>query len=160
MVKKEIYHTGFTLIELAISVAIMGILIGGGMVSYIDFNRRQTLQSAAAQVKSTIRAAQSRAVSGEKPTDGTCSQLLGYKVDVGQSDLTISAKCTNDIIVVDTQTLPAGITFNTTNASMLFKSLGGGVDQSATIQLRGFNRAYELNVSGGDISDHGFIQVQ
>jgi prepilin-type N-terminal cleavage/methylation domain-containing protein len=40
------YGKGFTLIELVVSVAIMGMLVGGGIAAYRTFNTKQLVQSA------------------------------------------------------------------------------------------------------------------
>jgi prepilin-type N-terminal cleavage/methylation domain-containing protein len=65
---------GFTLVELLITLAVLGTAVGVGTASYVSFNERQIVQQAAEDFKSNLRIAQQRALSGE--TDSvTCNNL-------------------------------------------------------------------------------------
>lgn len=57
---------GFSLIELLVVISILGLLAGLGIASFSSFNRATRLSNAASQLRSDIRLAQSRALSGDK----------------------------------------------------------------------------------------------
>lgn len=60
------YSRGFSLIELLVVISILGLLAGLGIASFSSFNRASQLSNAASQLRSDIRLAQSRALSGDK----------------------------------------------------------------------------------------------
>lgn len=59
-------NSGFTLIELMVVTAITAILVGGGIAAYNRFNESQILNQAAITLKTNLRDAQNRGLSGEK----------------------------------------------------------------------------------------------
>lgn len=61
---------GFTLVELLVVVAIIGILTSVAVASYNSFNRSQTVKIAALNIKSDLRAAKTDSIAGRK--DATC----------------------------------------------------------------------------------------
>jgi prepilin-type N-terminal cleavage/methylation domain-containing protein len=71
---------GFTLVELLLSIAIILGISGIGVVSYVKYNERETLRQAALVLKSDLRNAQSKAISGEKNQTicGNDNKLLGW----------------------------------------------------------------------------------
>jgi len=144
---------GFTLIELLVAISIIGILFGVGITSYNQFNRRQILEQTARNIKEDLRMAQSKALSGEKPTG--CSGILhGYRVNFYSSNYTIFAICQNPIQIKNF-TLPSGITFSSYPASILFKVLGQGViiTGATDITLSAFSQTRTITVtSSGEIN--------
>lgn len=68
---------GFTLVEILVAIGIMSLIIGIGGISYRDYSNRQQVTSAAREIRSALRLAQTRAFSGEKPS-GCNGNLLSY----------------------------------------------------------------------------------
>ena len=77
---------GFTLIELLVVVGIIVLLVGGGVAAYNNFNQNQILAQATATLRTNLRDAQNRALSGEKVcgpsacggTNSTCGDEAAY----------------------------------------------------------------------------------
>ena len=60
---KVLPNTGFTLIELLIVIALLAVITGASLPSYIGYQKNQTITQAIKQIKSDLRFAQRRAVS-------------------------------------------------------------------------------------------------
>src|SRR5438552_2940773 len=77
-------NKGFTLVELIIVLAVLGILSASGLAAFVDYSRKSAIAAATSDVAITLQTAKSRAQSQVKPVTGSCvSQTLdGYKVTV------------------------------------------------------------------------------
>lgn len=67
---------GFTLIELLVVISIIGIMAAVGIPSFTTFNRSQGLKNTASELKSNLRFAQQKALSGDK--SGCTGTLVGW----------------------------------------------------------------------------------
>lgn len=61
--KAKSLNKGFTLIELLITIGIFGIILTGSWISYLNFQRTNSLDSFSTQILSTIYQAQNQAMS-------------------------------------------------------------------------------------------------
>lgn len=154
--------TGFTLIELIVSVTIMILLVGGGIAAFITFNDKQQLQGSTKMLQTYMRTAQTKARVGDRPED--CDRLLGYQVGVAQgtSTITLAAICgetgNETELVVQTAELANVESIEVEgggNLEVLFKVLHGGTEDSGDITVYSTGGASEtFRVSaGGEISD-------
>lgn len=142
---------GFTLIDLLVTMSIMGILFGLGVAKYNEFNRRQILDQAAQGVKSNLRLAQSKASAGEKPPgwcNGPGQALRGYRVFFSSNTrYLIEAACSNgqfrEAGLVD---LPSGVT-GPGGKSVLFKVLAQGVEKAESVTLLGFGESRTITIT-------------
>jgi prepilin-type N-terminal cleavage/methylation domain-containing protein len=128
---------GFTLIELLVGLAIVGLMVGGGMVSYGTFNKRQQVSTSGKELLVNLRQAQSKVNSGVKTAPGCqAASLIGYTVQASAGSLnqyTIAEKyassCANggtsDTYVVKTVALASGVTFQSA-FTLTFRGLSGG----------------------------------
>lgn len=145
---------GFTLIELLVVVAIAILLTGGGIAAYNNFNQNQILSQAATTLRTTLRDAQSQALSGKKDCsasacggpDGQCDNvgdlpLAGWQVTfTTPRAYTLAGVCgpTPTIFSEVPYSLPAQLQFSTLPSSpILFKAVAQGtnIDSSTTITL-------------------------
>ncbi|MBI4137142.1 type II secretion system protein [Candidatus Roizmanbacteria bacterium] len=56
----------FTLVEILITIAVVGAAVGIGTASYVSFNERQVVEQAALTLRNNFRSIQQRALSGQK----------------------------------------------------------------------------------------------
>lgn len=154
---------GFTLIEMIVAVAIIVIVTGFSIASFIRFNDRQQVQTAARELQLQLRAAQTKARVRETPTG--CSTLERFRVSRSGSVLTTSAVCINggstQVVPVNTWTIPSGITITPATFSVEYKTLHGGAtttpDSPLVLRVAGYD-SYEFEISrGGDIGTGGFV---
>lgn len=153
---------GFTLIEMLVTITIMLLLVGGGLASYLQFDQRQGVITAADQVEVLLRSAQKKARVGDKPSG--CDTLQGYSVDLtsGNGDINLVANClvggAPQDITVTTEQLRATVTAAST-VSIQFNVLAGGVTGAGTVDIQKNDLRYQLEVTqGGEILNNGFVE--
>src|SRR5258706_9884401 len=99
---------GYTLIELIVVIAIIGLMTGASIAGFNTLNKRQTVLNGGRELMSVMRTAQQRAASGIKPTQ--CDHLVGYKVSgsANSSSYSLSTVCTDITAVIKSYKLPTG----------------------------------------------------
>ena len=126
---------GFTLIEVLISLTIIGLLFGFGFANFRDYSRRQQLLSVARNLKGQIRLVQSKASAGEKPDDIKCNgtnTLSSYSFQiVSTTSYRTVANCMGGNVTIKTENLPDGISMSPTSGIISFKVLGQGTNITA-----------------------------
>lgn len=147
---------GYTLIEILVAIGIISLIFSFGYAGLREFSQRQVLISAGRSLRNDLRLAQSKAISGEKPTG--CSVLDGYRVKVSSNTYSILAVCAKVEMSVnkDNIEIPEGITAST--KSITFKALGEGTDLpkgsilTITLAQTATGRTLDIVVtSGGEI---------
>lgn len=109
------YRQGYSIIELLIVVVIMGFLAALVIPSFSNFQQDQDLKLTAEEMKSNIRLAQSRSLSGSKGTTCAASDtLLGWYFAVqsgaNQNTYSIAGVCkstSNNVIAFNAETKTA-----------------------------------------------------
>lgn len=128
---------GFTLIELIVVAAIIVTLTGLGIAGYNSFNQKQILKQSAEEVKSNLRDAQNRALSGEKVYPDCDNRVLNYWVFTitSATEYKIEGSCDSSTFGSKSFTLPNGLTFTTTGINIYFKPLAHGTTNSTTVTI-------------------------
>ena len=117
---------GFTLIEILISLTIIGLLFGFGFANFRDYSQRQQLLSVARNIQGELRLIQGKASAGEKPIG--CDTLSSYSFLINAASYQIAAVCGSGNMIIKTEDLPSGITLTATGDNpVLFKILGQGI---------------------------------
>jgi prepilin-type N-terminal cleavage/methylation domain-containing protein len=124
----------YTLIEVLVSLTIVGILFGFGYASYRNFSRRQALAGVVKQIQGDIRLTQQMALSGQKPTDLSCGTLDGMRFEITPPvTYGLRAQCDGaagysfkEVILPGDITITAGST-----NPIIFKVLGQGTNLPA-----------------------------
>ncbi|MBI5019119.1 prepilin-type N-terminal cleavage/methylation domain-containing protein [Candidatus Gottesmanbacteria bacterium] len=151
---------GFTLVELLIVISILIIMLGAGLATFNSFNRRERLKQTALTLKSTLRLAQTKAISVEKPTSG-CTSFTGMYVSFTATTYSIGHQCNPEGIVggSETVTLPPGITFSPVPSAFTILSQTNTINIASPVSLIIINGSelYSLTVSpNGSVNDGGF----
>ena len=128
-------NSAYTLIELLIVIAIIGILATIGFVSFREFSRRQTLTGVLKAVKADLRSAQQFALTGQKPEG--CVTLSGYLFNLSDSYVyELIASCEPSDIIIKTVDLSSkNITISSLPSFIKFKVLGQGTDLISSLTL-------------------------
>jgi prepilin-type N-terminal cleavage/methylation domain-containing protein len=157
-------HTfkAYTLIEILIVLAVMGLLFSFGFVSFRDFSRRKIVSGTAEAVRGNLRMAQNNATSGTRPEGGGCDSkvLENYSFRVyDPGAYRIEANCMGAVLTnmtVRDVVLPAGIFISVPSPNPLeFKAMGWGNNIAAgsistiTISQEGTTNAETITVSAG-----------
>lgn len=158
MAKKS---AGYTLIEILVSLTIVGLIFSIGYVNFRDFSRRQALAGVARAIKGDLRLAQEQALAGKKPTSASCNspnQLNGFNfMVVSAQSYRLEANCSGGVVTTKTVTLPTDISISTPSPNPItFKILGQGTNLSADAtltltQARTTNTTIITVTSGGEI---------
>ena len=133
MVKKR--EKGLTLVELLVSLAIVGVLTSLGFAAFGRYNRSRRLSEAGEQLVADLRLVQTMAVAGRKPLE--CEgALIGYEVECkgGTSEYSARAFCGDTSFLIDTYQLPYGVEF-LRDERVMFYPLNEGVEEEKEIGL-------------------------
>lgn len=153
------YTSAYTLIEILVTLTIIGILFSVGFANFRDFSRRQAISGESKSIQSDLRLAQQQATSGQKPSD-CISNLDGYEFQVfAPSEYKIYAICGAISSEIKDVNITSGISISTPQPNpIIFKVLGQGTNiaggGSATITLTQAGTSNTINItisSGGEI---------
>jgi prepilin-type N-terminal cleavage/methylation domain-containing protein len=150
MKRKWNKQEGYTLIEVLVVMIIMGIILIFGFSSFTQFNQRQAVKSAAAQVVNDLYYAQSQASTGKKPPG--CTKLDGYSIALpggGPSDkYNISAECVDDNGVYEPCTDPECVKQITLPGNIVLQIIPGGPGPEPKVTFYTLNRGTNINSPG------------
>lgn len=135
-------NSGFTLLELLVVIALIGILTTISASALSRFNRSQSIEIANDNLQTSLSEAKSNALSHVivNCTDG---ELLGYRI-VFISSTPLSYTSLQEVcrrgavdssVEVKRTNLPSGITFSGSNPSITFKVLSGGADSASSVTI-------------------------
>lgn len=132
--RKAFNELGYTLIEILVSMSIIGLIFSFGYISYRDFARRQSLLGNARRLESDLRLAQEQAMSGKKPSSEACSEqgsLIGYDFYLDSAtSYRIQAKCTGGFVDDKVVEISSEISLTAVPARFTFKVIGKGTSLS------------------------------
>lgn len=126
----------YTLIEILVSLTIIGLIFGVGYISFREFARRQALVGAARSLRGNLRLAQGQALAGKKPIG--CTVLDGYRFSaVSEGVYSIMASCSNGDFSIgkDSVSFPGEVAMSPVPGNILFKVLGKGTDLASDVEI-------------------------
>ena len=161
---------GYTLFEILIVMAILGVILGIGAINYNSYTKKQVITQEGLTLKDALRNAATNASSGQKPVGITCTHLLGYQVSFTANTYSTQAMCDPDAPDAPTHTVTLNplISFNPVPASILFRVLNRGVitspihtaSQSASLTLTSVDNSRSFLMSIGSDGSVSIIGLQ
>jgi len=158
---------GFTLVEMIVTIGIMLMIAGGGIVAFMRFNDKQNVQVAVKDLQTLLRAAQTKAKVGEGADDCRAigKSLRGYRVLIadGSNIATLSKSCADNKFTVpglreysvrDEINFDSNVTVSKYSGpgdiDIEFLALLSGVDGATKIKISGSGSyVYSFEVTGG-----------
>jgi prepilin-type N-terminal cleavage/methylation domain-containing protein len=147
------YRSGFTLVEVLVVAAVIGLLTGAGVAAYNRFNEKQRVQAAAMEFATELRVVQKRANAGEKPANcntPTPRTLRSYTVQTSlDSDIYFtSILCDAYNETEPLKSLGKYAKFNLAE-QFRFKPLNQGLESTTdvTVKVQALNGNYEYEIT-------------
>ena len=161
--KKTIANTGFTLIELIVSVSILVFMASGIYASYREIARREVLDTAHQELRVNLSFVRQQALSGVKPPacyDSAAARwrtLTAYRVDFGSNFYEAYAVCEGNVSY-KRYDLPSGVTFQVRPVSILYKVIGDGSIVNGSSSIVVATNIGEVRTRTININNQGLIQ--
>lgn len=146
---------GFTLVELLVVIAVLGLLLTGTYVSFRSYNQSQSMQTSVADVQQALNTAKSRSLSQVKPSACGTDVLEGYQVSITQpSTFRLEVVCGGTVYMLETKKLATSITFaSNTATSVRFSIATAAVQTPGNFVLTGANQTKTIKTDAvGKIS--------
>ncbi|MBW7955913.1 type II secretion system protein [Patescibacteria group bacterium] len=122
-------RSGFTMIELLVTIGIMILIFGGGISAYLRLDRRQSLVNVCKELEQMARSAQKKARVGDRPEG--CDRLNAYRISrtaTGPDVISLQAVCDSGTSTIQTYEVPTIFTVQTIT-TMNFRVLHGGLEE-------------------------------
>jgi prepilin-type N-terminal cleavage/methylation domain-containing protein len=151
---------GYTIVEILISMAIIGTIFTLGYVGFRDFSRRQILSAAQSMIIDDLHLAREQAIAGKKPADCTGS-LNGYSFQVLTDGYEVVADCSISDAAIKQVSLSEGLTLDLpTPNPIIFKPIGVGTNVDKTAEaIITINQVITQNKSYVSVSSTGEVGV-
>jgi Tfp pilus assembly protein FimT len=152
------FSAGFTLIEMLVVFSLLFTFSTVGIVSYVQFNNTQSLDTSTSEFTTMLNTARMRAVSQVVPAAATscAGQILkGYQVNLTPSwkDYEIDILCGGNVVTLDKQKLSNNICFNSSSNGPVIFNVADGTTKPTTITINGVDKSKIISVdNAGNVS--------
>jgi prepilin-type N-terminal cleavage/methylation domain-containing protein len=154
-IKKDSKIEGFTLLEVIIVIAIVGVMAAVVSVSLVPARNEAKVRAAQTESAATIKLAQSYALQGKK-LGAVTPNFFGFVI----SSSTVYKICGCSVAncsdcsganIIESRNLPAGVTFGTSALALTFNVPDGNINPSAdtTISMSGGGISKSITVKAG-----------
>lgn len=144
-IKKRKFLRGFTVIEILVIIAVMGIMLSIAFVNLSSGRTGAKLDAAQREVASAVQTAKSNALQG-KTASGSVPKCWGFKFTDNDTYIIFPSDCSTDGSSVETSDLGNGVKLKSpspANSKILFSVPNGGVTLAAASPT-----AIELEIPG------------
>jgi prepilin-type N-terminal cleavage/methylation domain-containing protein len=121
---KSSRRSSFTLIEILIVLAIIGIISSIGIAKYNTYTQQLVLKNQAKKIVQVIELAKKKSVSGDLYQD--CIDFQGYRVIIGSDNLSLLFNCGGVYSTVQNYSMTSNISTITGTGNFDFLPLGAG----------------------------------
>ena len=146
---------GFTMIELIVVVAIIALMSGIGLTTFLNLRDRRVVLADARLVEQNLREAQRRALAGEKPAGCGANVLTGYQVRVEQEAIFQLAVCPGGA-PVEKRADMAGSVLTSTLGTITFGAVKGGATAAVISVCQEGSGKYLYQV---EVNDAGSVEA-
>ncbi len=127
-------RTGFTLVEIAVTISILVVIGTLALVSFIGSRNTRDLATAGQEIVSVLRKAQARALAGEN------NMTWGVHFDTTRAVLFRGPTYAGSTLT-ETHLLPSSVTFYSVNlagggSDVIFSKITGSTEQPGSVELR------------------------
>ena len=157
MKKRFSIQKGFTLVELLVVFAMMGVLTVTSMASFYLFGRNQTYKTAVSDFVASLNDARLRSLNRVKPAACGAGSLEGYRMFLPPEGTSykLSVKCGGNYIPLWDKNFPNLVTVAAGSLNTVFFDVGTGiVTQPGVITITGYGNSTTI-----DINEAGIIST-
>lgn len=146
----------FTLIELIVVIAIIGIFSGMGLAAYNNFTDTKNLETETQKLLDILELAKKKASAGDMDAF-SCFTFDGYRVTINTNNYTMFLVCKDAVgneipNLIKTYSFNKGITNNPTAGVINFKPLSGTSTDKTIILKNIKNQTKTITITGGSIN--------
>jgi prepilin-type N-terminal cleavage/methylation domain-containing protein len=155
---KNKYEKGFTIIELIITLLIIGIFIVISLPAYNTFTAQQKLRNETRKLASIIDLAKKKSFSSDL-YNPNCTDFNGYRVSITANNYSLNFGCSGSFQTLQTYALANNISITQGTGNLTFPALGLGISitiNTITLKSTTINRCQSISISAigtVDISD-------
>ncbi len=121
--------SGFSVLEILVSIAILGLLTGISLVSFANFSRRDAVLASASAIGQALRDARARTLAS------VGGSQYGVKVDGDRFTFFQGATFSSSTPTNNTFMYPSGIRATTSLSTLVFERVTGNASASGTISV-------------------------
>ena len=126
---RMLQNKGFSVIELLVTIAILGMLLGVSVVSFASYNRRQAVFATAAAVGQSLRDARARTLAS------VAGSQYGVKVDGDRFTFFQGSVFSSSTPTNNTFMYASGVSASSSISTFIFERVTGNSSASGTISV-------------------------
>jgi prepilin-type N-terminal cleavage/methylation domain-containing protein len=149
---KRTTYSGFSVLEVLVSLAILGLLLSVSLVSFASFSRRDAVSASAAAIGQALRDARARTLAS------VGGSQYGVKVDGDRFTFFQGSTFSSSTPTNNTFMYPSGIRVTSSLSTLVFERVTGNASASGTISV--YQSSAENVVKRVRIQTTGLVSIE